>query len=163
MSKNGIINENGQIVPDAPNVIVEGRARRKYVLVPSEQSGTGSEIVVSRRDVNEIQLAKGAIRAGVEVLLLEAGIKYADIDQFIIAGAFGTYLDLENAVAIGMLPDLPLQRFQQVGNAAGMGAKHLLLSAQKRTQADETIAGDEYIELTAHPQFTPIYVDALLF
>lgn len=163
MKKNQIINEKGQINPDAPNVIIEGRRSRKYLLVPAEDSGTGSEIVVSRKDVNEIQLAKGAIRAGIDMLLLKAGIEAKDIDQFIIAGAFGTYLDLENAVTIGMLPELPLERYQQVGNAAGIGAKHLLLSSKKRQEAAQLIIDDEYIELTAHAELSDIFVEALLF
>lgn len=163
MRKNKVINEKGQISSDAPNVAIEGKRIRKFVLVPAEQSGTGNEIVVSRQDVNEIQLAKGAIRAGIEVLLLEAGISSDQIDQFIIAGAFGTYLNLENAISIGMFPNIPLDRFQQVGNAAGIGAKHLLLSEKNRQQVKTLSVEDEYIELTAHPQFTPIYIEALLF
>ncbi|NSW51177.1 MAG: DUF4445 domain-containing protein [Anaerolineae bacterium] len=163
LNKHHMIDPNGQLRPDAPGVESEGRRSRKYILVPAEKSGTGGEIVVSRKDINEIQLAKGAIRAGVEVLLLEAGISSDEIDQFIIAGAFGTYLDLENAVSIGMFPVLPKDRYQQVGNAAGIGAKHLLLSREKRAHVDELIRGDEYIELTAHPEFTRIYVDALQF
>ncbi|MCD4753292.1 MAG: ASKHA domain-containing protein [Anaerolineaceae bacterium] len=163
MSKNKVINKKGQISPDAPNVAVEGKRKRKFILVPPEQSGTGNEIVVSRQDVNEIQLAKGAIRAGIEVLLLEADITSDKIDQFIIAGAFGTYLNLENAVEIGMLPNIPLERFQQVGNAAGIGAKYFLLSKKNRQFVKTLIDSDEYIELTAHPQFTPIYIKALLF
>lgn len=163
LSRNQIINGNGQMNPDAPGVVVEGRRKRKYRLVAKEQSGTGNEIVISRRDVNEIQLAKGAIRAGVEVLLREANIPANEIDVFIIAGAFGTYLDLENAISIGMFPDLPVEKFQQVGNAAGIGAKHLLLSKRCREKTSHMLEKDEYIELTAYPGFREIYVDALLF
>lgn len=163
LARHKIINGNGQMNPEAPGVEVEGKRQRKYRLVSAEQSGTGNEIVISRKDVNEIQLAKGAIRAGVEVLLREAGIWAKGIDVFIIAGAFGTYLDLENAVRIGMLPNLPLEKFEQVGNAAGIGAKHLLLSNQIRQQSIFMIDSDEYIELTAYPGFREIYVDALLF
>lgn len=163
LSRNKIINGNGQMNPEAPGVVVEGRRKRKYHLVSAQQSGTDKEIVISRKDVNEIQLAKGAIRAGVEVLLQEAGIQAEDIDTFIIAGAFGTYLDLENAVRIGMFPGIPLERFEQVGNAAGIGAKHLLLSHAIRQQSSKMIERDEYIELTAYPGFREIYVDALLF
>ena len=163
LNKHAIIDPNGQLRTDAPGVYVDEKRQRRYIIVPAEKSGTGREIVVTRKDVNEIQLAKGAIRAGVEVLLLEAGITSDRIDHFIIAGAFGTYLDLDNAVDIGMFPRLPKDRYQQVGNAAGIGAKHLLLSRDKRLHVDELIINDEYIELTAHPEFTNIYVEALLF
>ena len=163
LSRNKIINQNGQMNPDAPGVVVEGRRKRKYKLVSAEQSGTENEIVISRKDVNEIQLAKGAIRAGVEVLLREAGIPISKIDIFIIAGAFGTYLDLENAIHIGMFPKLSIEKFEQVGNAAGIGAKHLLLSRSIREETTRMIERDEYVELTAYPGFREIYVDALLF
>lgn len=163
LARNHIINENGQMNPEAPGVEIEGKRNRKYRLVSPEQSGTGSEIIISRKDVNEIQLAKGAIRAGVEVLLREAGIQASSIDVFIIAGAFGTYLDLENAISIGMFPNLPIEKFEQVGNAAGIGAKHLLLSKKCREKTSQMLEKDEYIELTAYPGFRELYVDALLF
>ena len=86
-------------------------------------------MVVTRQDVSEIQLAKGAIRSGIEILLEEGGIPAETVDDWIIAGAFGTYLDLGSALRVGMFPNMPLERFHQVGNAAGVGAKQMLLSA----------------------------------
>ncbi|MBN2046259.1 MAG: DUF4445 domain-containing protein [Anaerolineaceae bacterium] len=162
MHKHQIIDPNGQIRPDAHGVVIDGR-RRSFQLVSAEETGNGHAIFITRKDVNEIQLAKAAIRAGVEVLLQEAGITHEEIDLFIIAGAFGTYLDRANAVAIGMFPELPEAHYQQVGNAAGMGAKLLLLSSAKRDEVKTLIDGDEYVELTAHPNFTNTYVDALIF
>jgi uncharacterized 2Fe-2S/4Fe-4S cluster protein (DUF4445 family) len=137
--------------------------RHEFILVPSSQSGHGREIIVTRRDVNEIQLAKGAIRAGVEVLLDEVGITENDIDEFIVAGAFGTYIDLESAIHVGMFPDIPRDRFRQIGNAAGLGAKGLLISKRLRKQAKEIAKVVDYIELTTHPGFTRAYMDALAF
>jgi uncharacterized 2Fe-2S/4Fe-4S cluster protein (DUF4445 family) len=113
--------------------------------------------------VNEIQLAKGAIRTGVEILLAEAGIGDDDIQDFIVAGAFGTYLDLESAIQIGMFPDIPRQRYQQVGNAAGSGARQMLVSASQRLLAAEIVRQVNYVELTTHPAFTGEYVKALSF
>ena len=98
---------------------------------------------------------------GVEILLIEAGLKASAIDQFIVAGAFGTYLYLPNAVRIGMFPDLPLERFHQVGNAAGIGARDMLLSVEVRNQGVEILKKAEYIELTTHPDFSDVYVDAM--
>jgi uncharacterized 2Fe-2S/4Fe-4S cluster protein (DUF4445 family) len=99
----------------------------------------------------------------VEVLLAEAGLTDSDIQQFIVAGAFGTYLDLESAVRVGMFPGLPLDRFRQVGNAAGMGARQMLLSAAQRRQAARLANWVEYIELTTHASFTSEFVKALVF
>ena len=103
-----------------------------YVLAGSSVTGHGRPIVVTRKDINEIQLAKAAIRVGVEVLLHEAGITSDQIDEFIVAGAFGTYLDIASTVRTGMFPPLPLDRFKQVGNAAGAGARQMLVSATRR-------------------------------
>jgi uncharacterized 2Fe-2S/4Fe-4S cluster protein (DUF4445 family) len=131
--------------------------------VPAGASGHGREVIVTRRDINEIQLAKGAIRAGVETLLNEAGLEDQDIQEFTVAGAFGTYIDIESAVRVGMFPDLPRERFHQVGNAAGAGARQMLVSARRRRQAAELTGRVEYIELSAHPEFTSVYSRALFF
>ncbi len=137
--------------------------RTEFILTPAEKSGTGRDVAVSRQDVNEIQLAKGAIRAGIEILLKEAGIEDQDIELFVVAGAFGTYLDLESAIRIGMFPDLPRPRFKQVGNAAGGGARKLLVSKQQRRLADEIAREVNYVELAVHPDFMKVYVKALTF
>jgi uncharacterized 2Fe-2S/4Fe-4S cluster protein (DUF4445 family) len=85
------------------------------------------------------------------------------VDAFIVAGAFGTYLDLNSAVRIGMFPDLPRDRFQQVGNAAGTGARHLLLSKERRRIANDIARRNRYIELTTYPEFTRRFVAAMYF
>jgi uncharacterized 2Fe-2S/4Fe-4S cluster protein (DUF4445 family) len=77
--------------------------------------------------------------------------------------AFGTYLNLNSAIRIGMFPDLPRERFQQVGNAAGTGARQMLVSAQRRRLAQDLARHDRYIELTTYPDFRQRYVDALYF
>jgi len=118
--------------------------------------------VITRKDVNEIQLAKAAMRTGVEILLQEAGLKDDNIEQFIIAGAFGTYLDVGSAVAIGMFPALPRERFSQVGNAAGTGARLALLSHRCRESTAEFARRMQYIELTTHPDFVEVYASALM-
>jgi uncharacterized 2Fe-2S/4Fe-4S cluster protein (DUF4445 family) len=132
-------------------------------LVPAAQTGVDRDLVVTRKDVNEIQLAKSAIRVGVEILLQNAGLTYTDLDEFIVAGAFGTYLDLRSAVRTGMFPPLPLDRFRQVGNAAGVGAKQMLLSLDKRREAEAIAAQIGYVELTSQAAFTPLFVKHLGF
>ena len=80
-----------------------------------------------------------------------------------MAGAFGTHLSLESALAIGMLPDLPLERFQQVGNAAGAGARMALISLAERRRAQEIAGKVKYLELTARPDFQSVFARALRF
>ncbi len=163
-----IVSRSGRLNYEHPRVRGNGTeggkrsSKAAFLLVPSEQTGHGRDILVTRRDVNEIQLAKGAIRAGIEVLLREAGITSDVIDAFIVAGAFGTYLDVESAVQVGMFPDLPRDRFRQVGNAAGIGAKQMLVSVERREIAARIVERVEYIELTTHPQFTDVYMEALV-
>ncbi|MEA1976822.1 MAG: ASKHA domain-containing protein, partial [Chloroflexota bacterium] len=162
--KDGVINHRGAFQEGAPNVRKGINARHKeFLLVPAKNTGHGKDIVVTRSDVNEIQLAKGAIRAGLEILLEEGGIEAGDIDEFIIAGAFGTYLDVDSAITVGIFPELPRDRFRQVGNAAGTGAQQMLISAEQRRVADEIPERVEYIELTTHAGFEKTFMEALFF
>jgi uncharacterized 2Fe-2S/4Fe-4S cluster protein (DUF4445 family) len=112
--------------------------------------------------VNEIQMAKGAMRSGVRLLMDAAGIEESDIDRFIIAGAFGTYIDVRSAVTIGMFPPLPFNRFVQVGNAAGMGAKQALLSLSERKRALAIARQSHYVELTNVPRFADVFAQAVM-
>lgn len=162
MLKAGVLDRRGIFNKDQPRVRVRDN-RAEYVLVPAMFAGHGHDVAITRSDVNEIQLAKSAIRVGLDVLLAECGITPEAIDEFIVAGAFGTYLDLDSAIRIGMFPDIPRERFQQVGNAAGTGARQMLVSTQRRQLAQDLARRDLYIELTTYPDFTPRYVAALYF
>ena len=119
--------------------------------------------MLTRTDVGEIQLAKAAIRAGIELLLAAAGIDADALDEVVVAGAFGTYLDVASAVAAGMLPRLPTERYRQVGNAAGLGAQQLLVSRQRRALAGEIARRVRYVELTTHPEFADTFAQELAF
>lgn len=147
----GVVDERGAM-GDHPRVRRTDQDK-EFVLVEEEESGLDREIVITRRDIGEIQLAKGAIRAGIKVLLFEAGLADSELEEVIIAGAFGSYISIESAIAIDMLPSLPLERFKQVGNAAGMGAKMALISKGMRAQAAQIARRVEYIELTNYPSF----------
>ena len=99
-----ILDERGVLQPGGPRACARPTARPSSCWCRPAQTGHGRDIVVTRKDVNEIQLAKGAIRAGLEILLKEAGIAAEAVDDFIIAGAFGTHLDLNSALRVGMFP-----------------------------------------------------------
>lgn len=151
----GLLDRRGAIRPLHPSIRKADGMRYEFWLSDPSTSGHGRPVMVTRQDINEIQLAKGAIRAGIEILMQEAGLKGKPevIDEFIVAGAFGTYINLESAVRVGMFPDLPLNKFQQVGNAAGTGARLMLVSKDCRRIAEEIVRRVEYIELSSHPDF----------
>jgi uncharacterized 2Fe-2S/4Fe-4S cluster protein (DUF4445 family) len=159
--KAGLLTPKGGFTGAHPRLRGVGAAA-EFVLVPAAKSKTGRDVRMTRKDVNEIQLAKGAVRAGAEVLLEKAGIQADALDQIIIAGAFGTYLDLDSAIAIGMLPRTERTRYQQIGNAAGMGARRMLVSVEQREIAESIARDVEFVELAKHPSFTKIYSQALL-
>jgi len=134
-----------------------------FVLVPGKDTGTGEDILVTRGDIREIQLAKAAIRAGVNALLRASHTREDEIDHFVVAGAFGTYLYLDSAVQIGMFPRLPRDRYHQIGNAAGAGAQEMLVSLPSRVEAESILDRMSYIELTTDPGFMESYVDSMGF
>jgi len=158
----GIIDERGSLVKDDP-LVSRTASGPTCLLVPAARAGHGRDVVFTRSDVNEIQLAKGAIRAGSELLLLEAGIGASNLDSIVVAGAFGTYLDLESAIAVGLLVDVGRERYKQVGNAAGRGAEQLLLSRERRHVADRLAKRVRYVELTVHGSFTDVFTRSLGF
>ncbi len=156
----GVLDRTGSLDSSAPRVR-PGRKNFEYLLVPADESGHQRDIVVTRKDINEIQLAKAAIRAGLEILLSTAGVSAHAIQTFIVAGAFGTYIDIPNGIQVNMFPDIPPDRFQQVGNAAGVGARQMLISRARRQKAAELIQSVEYIELTTDTQFSDQFMKAL--
>jgi len=161
MVRVGVLQASGAMVAGShPRVRGSGRPA-EFLLVPAGERGAPRDLAITRKDVNEIQLAKAAIRAGIEVLLEEAGLQAEQVGRVVVAGAFGTYLDVNSALVIGMFPPLPRERFAQVGNAAGMGAKMALISRRCREAAGEIAHRVEYVELTTHPRFVAFYTAAL--
>jgi uncharacterized 2Fe-2S/4Fe-4S cluster protein (DUF4445 family) len=154
-----IIDEGGRIINNRPRVRAY-KGQREFTLVSREERKGKPAITITQRDVRELQLAKAAIRTGIQVLLEMSGCSEEDIKQVIIAGAFGTYIDVASAVAIGMLPPLILNRFRQVGNAAGMGAKLALISFKSRANAQDIASRVSYIELASTPTFQPTFIQA---
>lgn len=156
----GIINEKGSLIDTHPLVGFDNGSL-EFVLVSAENSGSGKKISLTRKDVYEIQLAKSAIRVGIDILLAEANVHADEIEDFIIAGAFGSYISVTSAVQIGMFPRLPLHRFHQVGNAAGIGARAVLLSLSQRKLTDEIAQRVRYIELTTDRRFQDKFLKGL--
>ena len=131
--------------------------------MPAQESGSGREIVITQNDVNEIQLAKGAIHAGLKVLLEATGTPPEAVQEVIVAGAFGSFINIQSAVAIGLFPDLPRARYRQVGNAAAVGARWILISRAARQRAQEIARRAHYLELTIEPGFSRQFARGMLF
>jgi uncharacterized 2Fe-2S/4Fe-4S cluster protein (DUF4445 family) len=158
----GVLRSNGAM-QQASHPRLRGTGKdAEFLLVPAGEREAPRDVVINRRDVNEIQLAKAAIRAGIEVLLNEAGLENEQVKRVVVAGAFGTYLDVDSALAVGMFPPLPRERFAQVGNAAGIGAKLALVSRRCRDGTADIARRVEYVELTTHPHFVQVYTSALI-
>ena len=135
----------------------------EFVLVSKETSGTGEDIVLTQGDLRELQLAKGAIHAGLMILLKEAGISTGELDRVLLAGAFGNYVRQQSALGIGLLPKLPLEKIIAIGNAAGDGAKIALASKAARQRAEKFSETVSYIELSTRLDFQEIFIDSLPF
>jgi uncharacterized 2Fe-2S/4Fe-4S cluster protein (DUF4445 family) len=157
-----ILDRRGAIQLSHP-LVSKQYGKPEFVLVAPPHTGHNRPVSITRHDVNEIQLAKGAIRAGVEMLMRQAGITSAQLESFIVAGAFGTYINIASAVRIGMFPPIPLDRFHQVGNAAGAGARQMVLSTSQRLVANDIARRSNYVELAANPAFTAEYSRSLFF
>jgi len=151
--------EGGRLNADHPRVR-SYRGQRQFILVSKEERKGQPAITITQKDVRELQLAKAAIRSGIQALLETSGVTEEEIKQVIIAGAFGTYINVASAIEIGMLPSLPLARFLQAGNAAGMGAKLALISVKQRAQAQALTSRVRYIELASAPDFEHSFVQA---
>jgi uncharacterized 2Fe-2S/4Fe-4S cluster protein (DUF4445 family) len=110
-------------------------------------------VLFTQDDVRAVQLAKAAIRTATELLLDEAGLEEDAIERFIIAGAFGAYIDIDSGIRIGLFPDLPRERYLQVGNAAGVGIRRMLASDSARSRARTLAATCRYLELSSRRDF----------
>ncbi len=165
----GVLDASGRFRPredlgelPAPIIsrLIEIDGQPAFCLAFNAPSGRPA-VVLTQKDIREFQLAKGAIRAGVTVLLSKVDLKEQQLDRVLLAGAFGTYIRPQSAVRVGLLPDLPLERLQSVGNAAVSGAEMILLSRQSRERAHALAGKIRYVEIANEPSFAGIFADAM--
>jgi uncharacterized 2Fe-2S/4Fe-4S cluster protein (DUF4445 family) len=156
----GVADGGGRMRPGHPRVR-ERDGQVEFVLARQEERSGLPAVVFTQHDIRELQLGKAAIRAGIATLLASNDLSEAVITEIIIAGAFGSYLDVSSAVDIGMFPPVPIERFRQVGNAAGMGAKRALISTAQRAEARTIAATARYIELAGSPRFNQNFIQAV--
>ncbi|MFZ7101113.1 MAG: ASKHA domain-containing protein [Peptococcaceae bacterium] len=171
MVRTGIIDPSGRLA-GADNVsqklppLVRKRLRqteqgREFILVRSEDSAIGEDIVLTQKDIRELQLAKGAILAGSRILLREMEVEVEEIDQVLLAGAFGNYIKKESAQRIGLLPPIPLEHIISIGNAACEGAKLALLAGEERARAVSLAKQAVHIELSGKEGFQQEFIRSL--
>jgi len=135
---------------------------RAFVLATDKETG-GKPILFSQKDVRQLQFAKGSIASGIRVLMNEMGVVPDDLQEVLLAGAFGSYINPDAARIIGLVPAVPLARIRAVGNAAGEGAKIALLSYREREAAEVMPSRVEYIELSGREDFNDIFMSVLGF
>jgi uncharacterized 2Fe-2S/4Fe-4S cluster protein (DUF4445 family) len=149
LRRHHLLNSRGRLDRSASGVQLDERGKPYFSLAGS--------ITLSQIDIDQILLAKGAIRAGIDVLMNYLKVVPNEIEEVLIAGAFGSYMQPDNAIRIGMLPEIPLSRIRAVGNAAGTGARMMLVSKTARKKANALAKRIEYLELTVYPEFPMFY------
>jgi len=143
--------------------LVEHEGKPAFLLVGAGESKHGRDIVLTQRDIREVQLATAAIRAGVAVLLKELGVETAEVERLYLAGAFGNYIRPASGQRIGLLPAMAAERIVPVGNAASAGAKEVLVSWEARRHAEALSRQIEYVELASRADFQMLFSEHMFF
>ena len=163
----GVFNTEGEdyekIHPELRKRLIKGEQGYEFMLTTKEESAKGIPVVICQKDIRELQMAKGAIFAGMRVLMNEMGITIDDVKELLVAGAFGSYIKTDSALSIGLFPSLPNGEIRSIGNAASEGGRLALLSTEERALCDELARKSEYIELSSRMDFQDEYVMALYF
>ncbi len=163
MLRAGIIDKSGAIKPDNHRRIRNGKDGREFIVVFKDEARIDYDIVITESDIENLKRAKGALYAATEVLLKYMDLDMSMVEKIYIAGGFGTYLDMESAIAIGLLPDVERSRFAFIGNSSLAGARHVLLSADAGRMAEKIAKTITYCELSVEPGYMDAYMAALFF
>ena len=152
----GMLDENG--------ALSSGQEKQGvFMLVSPEQAGNERGVYLTQKDIGEVQLAKAAIAAGIQMLMKRLGITEEEICSVYIAGAFGNYMDPVSAGKIGLLPAALVKKVEPVGNAAGEGAKIALVNEREMLEMDELVGKIDFVELAASGDFQDYFIDELGF
>ena len=158
----GVIDERGKIEVDLDTPRTrQAPGWAEYVLVWADESGTNRDIVITDVDIDNLMRAKAAVYAGIQILLQEVGMDVDSLDEILIAGAFGRYLEIDKAIIIGLLPDVDTERLKFVGNGSLLGSYLMALSKNLITEGDRIASMMTYLELSTNPRFMDQYVSAL--
>lgn len=158
----GVVDKAGHMNPDLNTPrIRQGEHGWEYVVAWGEDSAHGRDIVLTHVDVNNLLRAKAAIYAGYTVLAEQVGLPFEDIEQMLVGGSFGKYINIEKAIQIGLLPDMPWDRFQFLGNTSIRGAYRALIDHEARRKIQEIAGKMTYIELSADNSFYEAFMSAM--
>ncbi|MCX5697487.1 MAG: ASKHA domain-containing protein [Candidatus Omnitrophica bacterium] len=163
MLKAGILDKDGKVKELKNDLIRKNDNVREFIVVPKDKSGTGGPIVINEADIENLKRAKAAIYSALSILVKHMGFGFNDIKKIFIAGGFGTYLDMEKAISIGLLPDIDKRKFEFIGNSSLSGAREALLSEEASLKADEVARKMAYLELSVEPGYMDEYMAALFF
>jgi len=144
----------------SPAIKIDGR-RARYIIVPANKSGTGKDIYVSETDIDNVIRAKAAIYSACSLMLNQVGLGFEDLANIYIAGAFGNFLDIEMAITIGLVPDLPREKYFYIGNSSLMGAYMVLVSREFLQRQLELARRMTYLELNTDPTYMDQFTGAL--
>lgn len=163
MFRAGVIMKNGNFNPNlnTPRFRRDSEGKAEFVIAWADETSVGTDITITLGDIRAIQLAKAALYAGAKLLMNKLGIK--KIDKVILAGAFGSYIDKESAMIMGMFPDCDIKNVYAVGNAAGDGARIALLNIDKRDEAERKAREVNFVEIAVDPNFQKEFVQAMHF
>jgi uncharacterized 2Fe-2S/4Fe-4S cluster protein (DUF4445 family) len=153
----------GSGLVDLVAVLLEQGYINKRGRLPESFVLPGTQISLTQKDVREVQLAKAAIRAGIELMVRQLGVELTDIETVYLAGAFGSYLDPKSACVIGMIPPCLFDRIQGIGNAAGEGARLCALSLQEYRNSSKIADETEFLELATFLDFQRSFVNMMVF
>jgi uncharacterized 2Fe-2S/4Fe-4S cluster protein (DUF4445 family) len=164
----GLIKPNGQFNVKADSPFLRfwamNNGKPSFVLASKEVSASGEAILLTQRDIRQLQLATGAIRAGILLLLRQKGLQPEHIETFYVGGGFGSFIRPEAARRIGLLPrEVPLERIRFCGNTSLAGARLSLLNSRYRDESLLLVRQAHHLELASLPDFTTTYADAMIF
>ena len=169
----GALDETGRVLPadqipvDVPEPVKQRLHQHgnsvDFLLADADETSTGEPLYLYQKDIRELQLATGAIRAGVNIMLKRCGLEPNDLQEVLLAGGFGNFIRRGNACRIGLLPSLPSSRIRYVGNASSMGAKAILLSEELRKEAETIAESTEHVDLSLDPEFQMEFGMAMMF
>jgi uncharacterized 2Fe-2S/4Fe-4S cluster protein (DUF4445 family) len=159
---NRIIDASGKFPRDSDNPRVrKNEGDMEFVLARGDETETGKSVVITESDISNLIKSKGAILAAMRLLLNSVGMSFEDLEKVLVAGGFGNYLDVEKAIFIGLLPDIPPERIKFIGNSSLTGARMALLSRHALARANTLARQMTYLELSVDPKFYDEFVAAL--